>query len=192
MAPIIELANSRLVSLPDIAAIALPPMRERDSVLISTAEALAEVAEPYQDILDRHLYPRCVDILREATLALRAGIVHRDGARTHEAMSTDAVAVDMDEAHRRLAVLRTLLRREVGSRSPLVAGFEAAARVHALPVKASAPVALRPAISVTARVIERAPDDAAAPRVLSAPVMDAPRFGLLRRLLARVPMRLSA
>jgi hypothetical protein len=178
MRPIAKLAQLKLRTVPEFAALTLPPTTTPPQRLVAAAYSMADAASVHVHVfVDNGLPPTFVDDLRTAAAAVATSIAGRGQHQDRRASATGGLLQEEKRGRIMLQVLDALILAHSADNPPLVAGWTSAKMVRQKsgPVSSSSPTAPAPvqstAVAVTltpAPVLVASP--ASAPTTVTPPV----------------------
>ncbi|HTE45671.1 MAG TPA: hypothetical protein VK636_10540, partial [Gemmatimonadaceae bacterium] len=131
MRPVAKLAQLKLRSVPEFAALTLPPTTIPPQRLVAAAYSMADAASVHAQVfVDNGLPPTFVDDLRNAAVAVATSIAGRGQHQDRRAGATVGLLEEEKRGRIILQVLDALILAHSADNPPLVAGWTSAKMVR--------------------------------------------------------------
>ena len=145
MAPIAEVARYKLQSVPEFAALTLPPANISAQSIVASAVAMADAATPHAETFtDSGLSPTFLDDLRTAAAAVSDSIVDRSHHQGRRNGATAGLAATEKRGRAMLRVLNALILAQIGESAQLRREWATARAVQQKPGRAAGAHATAP------------------------------------------------
>ena len=131
MRPITQAAQALRKTVPGIGgALRMPKSHADSEALVSAANAMAQNAAIYQDVLIEHGMPAdFIDQLNAAAAAVKQGVDQRGAARARRVGATKGVRTELQLGHSTVGLIGAALSRLLRGQPALLAEWENAKRV---------------------------------------------------------------